>query len=79
MPMPALAEPDQSTAERYEALFRIANSIRERKEPRELFGILPEGTQGIGQAYKAGVAADLAHGAENAYGPELLENVGVPD
>jgi formate hydrogenlyase transcriptional activator len=40
MPMPALAEPDQSTAERYEALFRIANSIRERKDPRELFDIL---------------------------------------
>jgi formate hydrogenlyase transcriptional activator len=36
----ALAEPDQVTAERYESLIRIANSIRSQKEPRELFDIL---------------------------------------
>ena len=36
----AVAEPHQSTAERYESLIRIANSIREGKEPRELFSIL---------------------------------------
>ena len=36
----ALAEPDQSTAERYEALIRIANSIRARTEPKDLFRIL---------------------------------------
>jgi formate hydrogenlyase transcriptional activator len=33
-------EPEQTTAERYEALIRIANSIRSRTEPDELFGIL---------------------------------------
>ena len=33
-------EPDQSVAERYESLIRIATSIRAQKEPRELFGIL---------------------------------------
>jgi formate hydrogenlyase transcriptional activator len=32
--------PERSTAERYEALIRIANSIRARTEPRELFEIL---------------------------------------
>src|SRR5579871_6883678 len=36
----AVAEPDRSTADRYESLIRIANSIRAGKEPRELFGIL---------------------------------------
>ncbi len=40
MPAVALAEPDRSTAERYESLIRIANSIRAQKEPQELFGIL---------------------------------------
>src|SRR6476659_4746904 len=40
--MPALAreKPDMSTAERYQSLIRIANSIRAQKEPGELFGIL---------------------------------------
>ena len=33
---------DPSTAARYEALIRISNSIRARKEPQELFGILVE-------------------------------------
>jgi formate hydrogenlyase transcriptional activator len=39
---PAIAEQesDQSTAERYESLIRIASSIRAQKDPRELFGIL---------------------------------------
>src|SRR3954468_24854324 len=36
----AIAAPRQSTAERYEALIRIANSIRAQKNPRELFGML---------------------------------------
>jgi formate hydrogenlyase transcriptional activator len=36
----ALAEPEQTTAQRYEALIRIANSIRSRTEPHELFDIL---------------------------------------
>jgi formate hydrogenlyase transcriptional activator len=40
MPAPARTVPYRSTAERYESLIRIANSIRARKEPRELFGIL---------------------------------------
>jgi formate hydrogenlyase transcriptional activator len=42
MQMSALApaEPEWSTAERYESLIRIANSIRAQTEPRELFGIL---------------------------------------
>jgi formate hydrogenlyase transcriptional activator len=40
MPAVALAKPDRSTAERYESLIRIANSIRAQKEPQELFGIL---------------------------------------
>jgi formate hydrogenlyase transcriptional activator len=42
MEMPALtvAEADQSTAQRYESLIRIANSIRAGKEPRELFAVL---------------------------------------
>jgi formate hydrogenlyase transcriptional activator len=31
---------DQSTAERYEALIRISNSIRARKDPRDLFEVL---------------------------------------
>src|SRR6516164_6336406 len=38
----ARAEPGPSTAERYEALIRIANSIRSRTEPDELFGILTQ-------------------------------------
>jgi formate hydrogenlyase transcriptional activator len=42
--MPAFAiaqvESDQSTADRYESLIRIATSIRAQKDPRELFGIL---------------------------------------
>src|SRR5882762_4209592 len=33
-------ESDQSTAERYESLIRLAASIRARQDPRELFGIL---------------------------------------
>src|SRR5258708_19352238 len=33
-------ESDQSTAERYESLIRIATSIRAQKDPRDLFGIL---------------------------------------
>jgi formate hydrogenlyase transcriptional activator len=36
----ARTEPDQSTAERYESLSRIASSIRSQADPRELFGIL---------------------------------------
>src|SRR5579864_2767896 len=36
----AALEPDQSTAERYESLIRIAASIRAQNEPRELFAIL---------------------------------------
>src|SRR5215510_99849 len=36
----AVAEHGQSTAERYEALIRIANSIRAQRNPRELFGML---------------------------------------
>ena len=37
-----VAETDYSTAERYEALIRISNSIRARKEPQELFDILAQ-------------------------------------
>src|SRR5579871_436963 len=40
MPAVALVEPDRPTAERYESLIRIANSIRSQREPQELFGIL---------------------------------------
>src|SRR5215467_9374585 len=40
MEMSVVAAPDPSTAERYESLIRIANSIRAGKEPGELFGIL---------------------------------------
>jgi formate hydrogenlyase transcriptional activator len=36
----AVTEADESIAERYESLIRIATSIRARIEPRELFGIL---------------------------------------
>src|SRR6516225_9512096 len=36
----ARAEPEQSTAERYESLIRISNSIRAQQDPQELFGIL---------------------------------------
>jgi formate hydrogenlyase transcriptional activator len=36
----AQVESDQSTADRYESLIRIATSIRAQKDPRELFGIL---------------------------------------
>jgi formate hydrogenlyase transcriptional activator len=36
----AVAEVDESTAERYESLFRIATAIRAQRNPRELFGIL---------------------------------------
>jgi formate hydrogenlyase transcriptional activator len=36
----ARVEARGSTAERYESLIRIANSIRAQKEPQELFGIL---------------------------------------
>src|SRR5438067_164076 len=36
----AVIPPERSTADRYEALIRIANSIRARTEPRELFEIL---------------------------------------
>jgi formate hydrogenlyase transcriptional activator len=44
MESPALApvEPEQTTAERYEALIRIANFIRSRTEPHELFDILTQ-------------------------------------
>jgi len=44
MQMSAVArvESGQSTAERYEALIRIANSIRSRTEPHELFAILTQ-------------------------------------
>ena len=38
----ARAEPDRSSAERYEALIRIANSIRSRAEAHELFEILAQ-------------------------------------
>src|SRR5215510_6779596 len=41
-PALAVAQVDQSTAERYESLFRIANSIRAGKEPRELFDTLAQ-------------------------------------
>jgi len=40
MVVAAVAERDQSTAARYEALIRISNSIRARKEPEELFQVL---------------------------------------
>src|SRR5512133_1525906 len=40
MPMLAVAEPERSTADRYEALIRIANSIRARTDPGELFEML---------------------------------------
>jgi formate hydrogenlyase transcriptional activator len=36
----APAEPERSTAERYESLIRISNSIRAQQDPQELFGIL---------------------------------------
>jgi formate hydrogenlyase transcriptional activator len=36
----ALTEADESTAVRFESLFRIATSIRAQKNPRELFAIL---------------------------------------
>ena len=36
----ARVESGRSTADRYESLIRIANSIRAQKEPQELFGIL---------------------------------------
>src|SRR5215472_2118147 len=36
----AHAEPERSTAERYESLIRISNSIRAQQDPQELFGIL---------------------------------------
>src|SRR5579883_338148 len=39
MAVGAVAEPDRSAA-RYEALIRISNSIRARKEPQELFQLL---------------------------------------
>ena len=44
MQMSAVArvESGRSTAERYEALIRIANSIRSRTEPHELFAILTQ-------------------------------------
>ena len=35
-----VAETDQSTAARYEALIRISNSVRARKEPQDLFEML---------------------------------------
>jgi formate hydrogenlyase transcriptional activator len=35
-----VAETDQSTAARYEALIRISNSVRARKEPHDLFEML---------------------------------------
>src|ERR1700722_3906645 len=36
----AVTEADEATAVRFEALFRIATSIRAQKNPRELFAIL---------------------------------------
>src|SRR5215831_18727510 len=36
----AQAGPELSTAERYESLIRIANSIRAQQDPEKLFGIL---------------------------------------
>ena len=36
----SVLERDQSTAVRYETLIRISNSIRDRKEPQELFEVL---------------------------------------
>ena len=36
----ALVESDRSTAERYESLIRIAESIRAQSDPQELFGVL---------------------------------------
>jgi formate hydrogenlyase transcriptional activator len=38
----ALAKPEHASAERYEALIRIANSIRSNTDPQELFGILTQ-------------------------------------
>ena len=38
--MLAMAEQERTSAERYEALIRIANSIRARKDPSELFEML---------------------------------------
>jgi hypothetical protein len=36
----AATEADESVAERYESLIRIATSIRSQKDPRELFAVL---------------------------------------
>src|ERR1700683_4768107 len=36
----AATEADESVAERYESLIRIATSIRAQKDPRELFAVL---------------------------------------
>ena len=38
--MSPVAEIDESAAVRYEALIRISDSIRARKEPQDLFEIL---------------------------------------
>src|SRR5450755_2561655 len=40
MPADRVAEPHQSTTERYQALIRIANAIRAGKDPRDFFAVL---------------------------------------
>jgi hypothetical protein len=45
----------------------------------ELLEVPAQDGHGIAEAGKARIAADLADGAQNAHGPELLEDVGVAE
>src|SRR4051812_8752573 len=83
----AVAAPGQSTAERYEALIRIANSIRAQKNPRELFGMLVHDLgrviqfDAIPQFEGAGTNGDWHAGATCGnpnYPPPAVEGKGTP-
>src|SRR5579875_1216226 len=49
----------------------------EAELPGQFVQVAAEGGNGLGEAGKAGIAADFADGAEDANCPELLQDIGI--
>src|SRR5579883_3453911 len=74
-----IAEADSSTAARYEALIRISNSIRARKEPRDLFEILVQELRKV-ISFDAIAQFDESSNKINWHlGPSCHDRDGCPD
>src|SRR5271163_22080 len=74
----AVKEADESTAERFESLIRIAASIRAQTGPHELFGIL---VHELGQVVHFDAIAQFDEASNKVdfhAGPDCLEHEGCP-